>query len=76
MVMLGSVMVGQGAPCIEALAAARGVGYTIFNIIERVRISLFCYSFDSGVTEFNSHLTTKFEISFSCSSDTNHASLL
>jgi isopentenyl diphosphate isomerase/L-lactate dehydrogenase-like FMN-dependent dehydrogenase len=44
MVMLGSVMVGQGAPCIEALAAARGVGYTIFNIIERVRISLFCYT--------------------------------
>ncbi|CAB3990056.1 multidrug resistance 1 isoform X2, partial [Paramuricea clavata] len=35
MVMLGSVMVGQGAPCMEALAAARGVGYTIFNIIER-----------------------------------------
>ncbi len=39
MVMLGSVTLGQAAPCIEALASARGVAYTIFNIIEKVRIS-------------------------------------
>jgi hypothetical protein len=36
MVMLGSVALGQGAPCIEAFTSARGVARTIFNIIDRV----------------------------------------
>ncbi|XP_028410024.1 multidrug resistance protein 1-like [Dendronephthya gigantea] len=35
MVMLGSVTLGQAAPCMEALASARGVAYVIFNIIDR-----------------------------------------
>ena len=40
MVMLSSVMLGQGAPCMEALAAARGVAFTVFNIIDKVRVFL------------------------------------
>ncbi|XP_028410025.1 multidrug resistance protein 1-like [Dendronephthya gigantea] len=35
MVLVGSVMLGQAAPCMEALATARGVAYVIFNIIDR-----------------------------------------
>ncbi len=43
MVLIGSMNLGQAAPCMEALAAARGVAYTIFNIIDRVR-SLFIFA--------------------------------
>ena len=43
MVLTGSMNLGQAAPCMEALAAARGVAYSIFNIIDRVR-SLFIYA--------------------------------
>ena len=63
MVMVGSVMLGQGAPCMEALAGARGVASIIFSIIDRVRISLFCDSFDSGITEFNPHNPCRLKVS-------------
>ena len=36
MVLIGSVTLGQAGPCMEALASARGVAYTVFNIIDRV----------------------------------------
>ena len=36
MVLIGSMTLGQAGPCMEALAAARGVAYTVFQIIDRV----------------------------------------
>ena len=36
MVLMGSMTLGQAGQCMEALAAARGVAYSIFNIIDRV----------------------------------------
>lgn len=44
MVMLSSVMLGQGAPCMEALAAARGVAFTVFKIIDKVGFFLICHT--------------------------------
>ena len=44
MVLMGSMTLGQAGPCMEALAAARGVAHTVFNIIDRVcsMYILFC----------------------------------
>ena len=38
MVLVGSVTLGQAGPSMEALASARGVAYTVFKLIDRVRL--------------------------------------
>ena len=40
MVILGSSTIGQSAPCAEAFATARSAAATIFEVIDKVTISL------------------------------------
>lgn len=38
-VLFGSMTTGQSAPSFDALAVAKAAGYTVFKLIDRVRIS-------------------------------------
>jgi len=50
--MTGAFSIGSAAPNIQAFSAARGAAAAIFNIIDQVRIFVFCQSSNSP----NGHL--------------------